>query len=145
MANGKQLQAAAALGFMLAGKATFTLRSLKTGARYTYRVTKHDTNPIWFVKLMTGPDNEESYSYIGVIQNKNFRTTAKSKLPVSSAPCQAIWWVLKQLVDDTQAIGQVEIWHAGKCGRCGRTLTVPESIDSGFGPECIQMVGGMAA
>jgi len=24
-----------------------------------------------------------------------------------------------------------------RCGRCGRVLTVPESVESGFGPECI--------
>lgn len=35
----------------------------------------------------------------------------------------------------------VEIWHEGKCGRCGRQLTVPESIESGFGPECVKMIG----
>jgi hypothetical protein len=34
-----------------------------------------------------------------------------------------------------------EFRHEGRCGRCGRTLTVPESIDSGFGPECINLAG----
>ncbi|MGQ4872128.1 MAG: DUF6011 domain-containing protein, partial [Candidatus Thorarchaeota archaeon] len=29
---------------------------------------------------------------------------------------------------------KVRIWHEGKCGRCGRRLTVPESIESGYGP-----------
>jgi len=32
------------------------------------------------------------------------------------------------------------VFHEGACGRCGRTLTVPESIASGFGPECIRYV-----
>jgi hypothetical protein len=31
----------------------------------------------------------------------------------------------------------LEIWHEGRCGRCARRLTVPESIAQGFGPECI--------
>jgi hypothetical protein len=35
---------------------------------------------------------------------------------------------------------QVEVHHEGRCGRCGRALTVPESIESGFGPECINHV-----
>jgi len=26
--------------------------------------------------------------------------------------------------------------HEGKCGRCGRKLTVPLSIETGIGPEC---------
>ena len=29
----------------------------------------------------------------------------------------------------------VEINHEGRCGRCGRALTVPESVASGIGPE----------
>src|SRR5882672_9405186 len=36
----------------------------------------------------------------------------------------------------------IEIWHSGSCGRCGRTLTVPESVLSGFGPECINKMKG---
>jgi hypothetical protein len=30
----------------------------------------------------------------------------------------------------------VEVWHEGKCGKCGRALTVPSSILTGIGPEC---------
>jgi hypothetical protein len=29
-----------------------------------------------------------------------------------------------------------EVWHEGKCGKCGRALTVPSSILTGIGPEC---------
>jgi hypothetical protein len=32
----------------------------------------------------------------------------------------------------------IEVWHEGKCGKCGRTLTVPSSIESGIGPECMK-------
>jgi hypothetical protein len=32
----------------------------------------------------------------------------------------------------------IEIWHEGKCGKCGRQLTVPSSIETGIGPECIK-------
>jgi hypothetical protein len=38
----------------------------------------------------------------------------------------------------------VVIWHEGRCGRCGRRLTVPESIESGYGPECIGKIGGVS-
>jgi hypothetical protein len=31
--------------------------------------------------------------------------------------------------------------HAGKCGRCGRKLTVPQSIETGIGPECASIMG----
>jgi hypothetical protein len=32
----------------------------------------------------------------------------------------------------------VEVWHEGTCGKCGRALTVPSSIENGLGPECIK-------
>ena len=32
----------------------------------------------------------------------------------------------------------VEIWHEGKCGKCGRPLTVPSSIENGLGPSCLK-------
>jgi hypothetical protein len=31
------------------------------------------------------------------------------------------------------------VWHEGSCARCGKKLTVPESIESGFGPECVKL------
>src|ERR1019366_4832357 len=34
----------------------------------------------------------------------------------------------------------LEVWHEGKCGRCGRKLTVPESIERGIGPECERLM-----
>lgn len=137
--------------FMFAGNAYFSLKSMKTGMHYTYRVSRafdevkdDDTGEmvrkykdLWFVSLLTGPDNWENYTYIGICDaNKDFRTTAKSKLPRESAPIQGMIYTLRQL-RETGEPGQVEIWHAGKCGRCGRMLTVPESVESGFGPECI--------
>jgi hypothetical protein len=35
----------------------------------------------------------------------------------------------------------VEVHHNGHCARCGRMLTVPESLYTGFGPDCAQQIG----
>lgn len=35
-----------------------------------------------------------------------------------------------------QDLPECEVWHEGRCGRCGRKLTVPESIETGIGPDC---------
>jgi hypothetical protein len=32
----------------------------------------------------------------------------------------------------------VEVWHEGFCGKCGKRLTVPNSIEIGIGPDCIK-------
>jgi hypothetical protein len=37
----------------------------------------------------------------------------------------------------------LEVWHEGFCGKCGKRLTVPSSILSGLGPECIKKLSKM--
>lgn len=34
-----------------------------------------------------------------------------------------------------------EFWHEGRCAACARRLTVPQSIATGFGPECAERLG----
>ena len=138
--NTSQLSSTAAIRFVTAGNATITLVSLKTGARYTYQIRESELDQrgrkVWFVGLLTGSDNETSYSYIGIIsQDMSFRTTAKTRLPISAPSVVAFGWTWNRLTT-YQPTNGLEIWHSGKCGRCGRKLTVPESIASGFGPEC---------
>lgn len=135
---------ATALEFILAGNAYFTVRSVKTGVRYTFRVSKAKKNEtMWFVSLLTGPDNISDYSYMGVLSGNKFRVTKASKVTADSVPVKAFSWVLSGLVAEN-LVG-VELWHAGRCGRCGRSLTVPESVEAGYGPECIGLVGGVLA
>jgi hypothetical protein len=127
--------------FTLAGNARVTLVSLKTKTRYTYRVQEADDAPgMYFVALFTGQDNESDYSYIGMIRG-SFGTTKASKLPESSPPVAAFKFFMNALTLPTPRIPTtLEVHHEGRCGRCNRALTVPESIESGFGPECIKMV-----
>ena len=53
--------------YALAGHATITLTSQRTGARYTYKINQAkdretgEAKPLWFVALLTGPDNEADY------------------------------------------------------------------------------------
>lgn len=132
--------AANAKAFVLAGNAHFTIVSPKTGTRYTYRVKvlkEGDAAPTgpWFASLLTGPDNESCYEYFGTIfANGAYRTSRKSRITDDAPSVRAFAWVWHEL---TTGSLRVEFWHEGRCGRCGRTLTVPESIASGFGPICI--------
>lgn len=140
-------EATVAKDFILAGNAIFTVRSLKTGVRYTFKVTRADcsrcgktdcscwANPTYWVALLTGPDNTGDYTYLGMLRDGAFKLTAKSKLRAESTPVAAFRWVWAALAAGRYP-AQVEIWHEGRCGRCGRPLTVPESIASGIGPVC---------
>ena len=137
--------AAKALQFITAGNAYFTIRSQKTGVRYTYRVNVSKPNEKYtkattFVSLLTGPQNTEDYSYLGMISNGQFRLTRASRMKADSTPVKAFQWVWSAL-QAGKLPPATEIWHEGRCGRCGRKLTVPESIEAGIGPECAGKVG----
>ena len=138
------LKSADALQFILAGKAVFTIRSKRTGARFTYKVTATKEKDAYFVKFMSGPDNEASYTFAGMIFNGNRfvlgRKARANGLSETTPAIAAFIWVFARLIANIDP-PNVEIWHSGHCGRCARTLTVPESIESGIGPECAKMMG----
>ena len=124
-----------ALNFILAGKSVFTLVSLKTGTRFTYRVKKK--GEVWFVSVMNGRDNEINYGPLGMIKpDMRFIKTRISEIS-ETAPChKAFVWTLVSLITTKEIPITLQIWHEGKCGVCARRLTVPTSIENGIGPEC---------
>jgi hypothetical protein len=135
--NGHDIKA-----YTLAGNATLTLTSQRTGARYTFKVSraKSDHADYWFVGLLTGPDNYADYQYMGIVQDGRFNLTRKSKYTADAVPVKAFQYFWKHVANEAMP-PHMEIRHEGKCGRCGRKLTVPESIDRGIGPECFGRMG----
>jgi hypothetical protein len=139
--------AAAITKFMFAGDARFTLVSTASGERVTFRVQfprnredgKVDRTAPLFVKVLTGADNETSYSYLGFIRSGEYRHGGlKAKIGPDAKSAKAFEWFFRVLATE-RVPATVEFWHEGRCARCGRTLTVPASIASGFGPECIAL------
>jgi hypothetical protein len=120
---------------------------------YTYRVDRvempgNDLYPArtcYFVKALTGPDNTADYVYLGMLDaaTGEVRLTAKSAFPATATRVRVAQRVLAALWagnGDKIAAAGWDVHHNGHCGRCGRLLTVPESVVSGFGPECVKMV-----
>lgn len=128
-----------ARAFMLAGNATVTLRSVATGTRYTYKLqAPKDDGPARFAKLLVGSNNETDYEYVGMVGADGvLRATRATGPRAASTPFKALEWSLRKLAAG-ELPDSLEVWHEGRCGRCGRKLTVPASIESGFGPECAQ-------
>lgn len=131
------------MGFALAGKAKFTLVSKATGTRFTFRVSEAPDGTAWFVSLLTGPDNEADFAYIGLIRDGQFRWTKKSRVSQDAPSWRAFSWFFLMVTQGNEEalLRGIEFWHEGQCCRCGRTLTVPESIASGIGPECARKAG----
>lgn len=149
---GQFLSTADARRFILAGHAIVTLKSLATGKHFTYRIKRaplqpvrpmegvtYSKDPSYFVELLTGPDNSSDFKYMGTLRNGRYGhgRSDKACVSVASTAAQAFAWAWNRLVGDTMP-DSLEVWHVGKCGRCGRRLTVPASIASGIGPDCAE-------
>lgn len=152
MADRKQMAGNDIRPYVTAGNAIFTVLNPETGGRFTYRIqqkTNEDgqLSP-FFVSVLSGNDNEKDYMYIGFIRDTSYQTVAgsptdgdfvhggrKAAFPIG-APCvKAFDWTWRHIDNPAPAI----IYHEGRCGRCGRPLTVPESIESGLGPVCAKL------
>ncbi len=122
--------------FVFAGRAHFSLRNARTGARYTYKVTRPkkqfvEGTTVFFVSYRTA----EGWTYLGMIAFDKFKLTKASKMPFNDPSVKGIIWLLRNL-DDIEP--PMEFYHEGRCAKCGRRLTDPESIKTGFGPHCYQ-------
>jgi hypothetical protein len=126
--------------FALAGSAVLTLQSLRTGLRFTYKVRASKNGQGFYVSLLSGPDNENDYSYLGMIREGRFELTKASRVTLNTPSVRAFEWFWHMVRDGIPT--ELVVRHEGRCGRCGRTLTVPESIDRGIGPECAGKMGG---
>jgi hypothetical protein len=129
--------------FIFAGNATLTVRSARSGARFTYKISEGNANsprkPLYFVRVLNGPDNESNFGYLGYIKDNTFIHGKEKAVAKEDAPSVvAFRWSFSQIMCGTLP-AELEIWHEGRCGRCGRKLTVPESVATGLGPECATM------
>lgn len=74
-------------------------------------------------------------------QNSLARNIARNKVVTSALPendikARGFAWFWRTLNSENPFPEGFEFWHEGRCGKCARRLTVPESIAQGFGPEC---------
>jgi hypothetical protein len=98
----------------------------------------------WVISSMVGNDNVSSYSPFGVIYREGntlaFRWASESTISKSDRCVQAfakMWASFKNGVMPSE----LTFINEGKCGRCGRVLTVPESRSRGQGPVCHSRYG----
>ena len=129
--------------FFTGGNATFTVDNGQ-GVHYTFKIRQPKGCDKHFVSLLTGPCNETSYTYLGIVDTitGEVRLTAKSKYKDDTTPVKVIRWALKHAFTDKLLPDGYTLKHAGKCGCCGRTLTEPTSLLRGIGPECWSRIAG---
>lgn len=125
-----------ALKFIFGGKSFVTCLNTKTDNRFTFKVVKHKKDSIFFVNVLTGPD---IYTFIGTVRNGVYKHSPKSNISTESQSVKVFSYIINKLSSNNLP-DFIEIYHDGRCGKCGRQLTVPASIETGFGPECVKML-----
>ncbi len=134
--------------FLLAGRAVFTVAG--KDKRFTFRINRKESQnarypePSYFVSVRTGgADAEHAYTYMAILDTRTgtLRFTTGSKITAGSPAAVALAWTLRRVWAGLPLPAPAAIYHEGRCGRCGRPLTVPESILTGFGPDCAELVG----
>jgi hypothetical protein len=136
-----QLADGAVRDYLLAGDATITVES-PSGVRFTYRVRVSDDGQVHFVSVLTGSDNESSFSYLGTIRGGHtYWHSRKSRLDSNAPSARGFAWLWNKVQHDGLSLSPMRVYHEGRCGRCGHKLTVPESVTTGYGPECAGKLG----
>ena len=141
--------------FVTAGKAIFTVEVPATFTEthpeckphYTFKVRVKPATlqypATYFVSMLNGPDNYANYGYVGILEpaTGELRLTAKSPYAAETYQVRILRRVLQRVWAGEQNHITEAGWnlhHEGKCGKCGRRLTTPESCTRGIGPECIK-------
>lgn len=144
--EGGEVKQSNALNFMLAGNSEFILYSTKTQDKFRYTLKKKKANKesnneneeyIYFLNMY----NNGSMEYQGIIAFNSslnqfkFYKGSKGLGNSSDVRIRSLEFVLNKLFTG-QTVGNLIVYHVGKCGRCGKKLTDPESILTGLGPSC---------
>lgn len=140
-----KLDVEAVATFVEGGHAVFTVLNTKTGGRFTYKVSApkgENTAVRYFVSVLNGSDNTSDYIYLGcVYKDGAFRRGVKSTIGPDAPSMKGFAWIWERR-EKMESYSHVEVLHMGTCGKCGRALTVPESVKSGLGPVCAGKGGG---
>lgn len=132
-----QLEISKVKEFMLGGKATLTIKSVVTGTHFTYSVDKAKFGEVYFVSVLTGSDNSEDFKYIGFLKHGFFNFGGeKSTISKDAQSVKAFVHSAKFIMSGTECTN-LEFFHSGHCGRCGRKLTTPLALEIGLGSECM--------
>jgi len=131
--------------YIFGGNSTFTVQNVETGNRFTFKVKTpkgEKSGDVFFVSVLSGPNNQENYSYMGIVnkEKSRFIRTKNSRVGEDAPSYKGFNWLFGQVATGKELPQKVEFLHSGRCGRCGRLLTTPESIKAGFGPECIHKI-----
>ena len=109
--------------------------SYRSGARNRWYGCPEASLPV-YVDVMDGSDNNVNFAFVGELVNGRLRVSsaAKADRQFQHKSKTILDWTLNAA--SRGDLKTVRCLVSECCGRCGRKLTVPLSIESGLGPEC---------
>lgn len=141
------------LSVLTAGKAEFSLQNEESKKHFTYVLVKaksdsgvkqnQEGKQVYFVKVCR---DYMEFQYAGVLiieqeQGAKYFRGRKGKINPDAESIKGLLWLINKLLRGQEIPEVMQVYHFGKCCRCGRTLTDPESVKLGVGPECIKLIG----
>jgi hypothetical protein len=116
----------------------FTLKSKKTLKEYTYKIDRSLFKQKWYSNIFV-EINYLEFLHLGYYSNGYI---IKKGLINDSPSATSIAFVLYHLENDKVDFinSKTEIYHLGKCLKCGKTLTDSYSIERGLGPYCRSVI-----
>jgi len=117
---------------LIAGNAMITVQSNRTGVHKTYHIYRvNDT----YLRVKYGAKHGKILGNIRYVDVDPIFFSSRS-----DEETRAFEWLFRNQFNIKKLSEQVKLYHDGSCLRCGRRLTTPESIESGYGPKCIKHV-----
>jgi hypothetical protein len=112
----------------------FTVRSKSTGKDFTYQISRSQFRDKWYTQVYI-ETQYLSFKHLGVFKSEG---VFKAGVPVTTPAAMGIGWLLKNVEKGRVAAiaSQADIYHTGKCLKCGKELTDANSIEIGLGPVC---------
>jgi hypothetical protein len=128
-----------ALQFITAGHAEFTVQGMN---HYTFKVVhqnkKGSSLHVYYRKVgdhLIGFFNRNSLT-----GQWWYKHNPHSEISERDTAVLCIEYTIKHL-QSGKFDNRAQIMHLGACGKCGRALTDPVSIEAGIGPECRKQLG----
>lgn len=139
--------------FVTAGKAFVTISNGR-GEHFTFKIVEwkrrdNDSRQTkrFSVAVLVAPDNEKDYAPLGILYTSTWTLYPSSRpdaVTSTSKQFKVAEWMFSHIAKEQEFSGKssgYSLRHDGRCGRCALKLTTPESIDTGYGPECASVMG----
>ena len=97
------------------------------------------------IALLTGPDNTSDFTGFGFVEGERIIVWRSKRGTDGPSAYEKLATLIEQIIareqghpveNEPEWVPQFEHLVEGRCIRCNRKLTNPESVKSGIGPEC---------